>query len=98
MTILIRGKKITIEKELVELAKKYFIDLDEEYCTYVLEAMLTPDLEHLGKMDFDYEFLIRSDEELSNLLKKAIIQELDIYGGSMSKLFDFVQMKKYNKI
>ena len=63
LTILIRGEKITIEKELVELAKKYL-----------------------------------SDEELSNLLKKAIIQELDIYGGSMSKLFDFVQMKKYNKI
>ena len=81
MTVLVKGRNITIDDRLAECAREHFIDLDEEYCTYVLEAMVTPDLEHLGKMDFDYEFSIRSDNELSNLLEKAIIQELKIFKG-----------------
>lgn len=81
MIVLVKGRKITIDDNLAELAQKYFIDLDERYCKRTLEASLTPDLEHLGKIDFDYEFSIRSDEELSKIFEEALVDEIDMRGG-----------------
>ena len=56
MIVLVKGRKITIDDNLAELAQKYFIDLDERYCKRTLEASLTPDLEHLGKLTLIMNF------------------------------------------
>ena len=70
---------------MAKLAQKHFIDLDERYCKRTLEASLTPDLEHLGKIDFNYEFSIRSDKELSVIFTQALVEDIDMCGGFDAK-------------
>ena len=82
MTILVKGRKITIEDKLAELAKKCFIDLDERYCLQTIEAMLTPNLESLGTTNIEKEFLTRKEEDISDILKKGIIKNIKLRGNN----------------
>ena len=89
MIVTIRNKNITINDNLVKCAEKYHIEVSERYCKRTLEAMLTPGLERISKMDFDYEFSIRTDKELSNILSKAIVMDIDMNGGIYDEWFLF---------
>ena len=86
LTVLVRGRKITIEDKLAECARKHFIDLDEEDCEIIINAMLTPNLKDLGHIDLNYEYSIKTEKELSGLLTEGIIKELKVFKG-----YDYVK-------
>ena len=77
----IKNKTIIINDELVKTAQRRFIEITDRYCEDTLKAMLTPDLDSIGKIDYEKEFSVRTGRELSRLLTKAIIEDIEMNGG-----------------